>query len=474
LSDLYFGVDVFGRGVYGDGGLNSHIAISQIDPKSLGLSVALFGQGWTWESEQDKPGWNWDAWWKFERIFWLGPETPGEAVPAPKMSELSMRKRAMDPSIPLPGPFVPVTEFFTNVPPPNPVDLPFVTCFSPGVGRKWFIRGLEVMDSVDGWTDVQKQCSLGDLVWPRPAPQWEDGGGQGELPKSFSALEMNDAWLSGSSLRLSLSFPGDQDAFFRCVWIPVQSVAITPGTSYEASLVYKTDSPFADLEIAVSIRSTTEFSISPMSSKELQNGWTELHIQFTMEKDRSAIDTPSSFGIIIGCATEDPSVSCNLSILLGSLTISPAIPSQTSPSACRYIPKILWADYRAGALTWEIAATFDIFTPEPKQPDDPTQMWELVPTSFFPQFIYFNVYVERRGSEGFYLGPEMAAEFIGTTGWDGRANRFCIERSLLPETLQLKERESDLQVRFYIQGVTDRGEVLDWSQSAFVDTKLQL
>jgi mannosyl-glycoprotein endo-beta-N-acetylglucosaminidase len=62
LSDIYTGVDVWGRGSHGGGGFGCYRAIDHIDPKFLGLSVALFGQAWTWESEQDKPGWTWETW----------------------------------------------------------------------------------------------------------------------------------------------------------------------------------------------------------------------------------------------------------------------------------------------------------------------------------------------------------------------------------------------------------------------------
>ena len=64
LNDIYTGVDVWGRGSHGGGGFGCYKAIDHVDPKFLGLSVALFGQAWTWESEQDKPGWTWEKWWE--------------------------------------------------------------------------------------------------------------------------------------------------------------------------------------------------------------------------------------------------------------------------------------------------------------------------------------------------------------------------------------------------------------------------
>lgn len=59
LQDIYVGVDVWGRGSHGGGGFGSYKAINHIDPQFLGLSVALFGQAWTWETEQDKGDFTW-------------------------------------------------------------------------------------------------------------------------------------------------------------------------------------------------------------------------------------------------------------------------------------------------------------------------------------------------------------------------------------------------------------------------------
>jgi mannosyl-glycoprotein endo-beta-N-acetylglucosaminidase len=149
------------------------------------------------------------------------------------------------------------------------------------------------------------------------------------------------------------------------------------------------------------------------------------------------------------------------------ITVSPN--SSVGPGAFTHIPKILWADHTANVLTWEIAAIFDPLTPAafiPRTDDDPSLIWELAPASFFPKFLYFNVWVERIPLNG-VCHPEKA-EFVGTTGWDGRMNRFYVDRVMLPEGLN-----EGNQVRFYIQGVTDRGDIPDWSQCVFVDAKIQ-
>lgn len=262
--------------------------------------------------------------------------------------------------------------------------------------------------------------------------------------------------------------PRGRGRIFRCVWIPVQSLAITPGRSYDASIIYKTQGDTADLEIAISMRSPFELDISSMSSKDLPNGWTELHIKFTLQSETED-DIISTCGLIVGCAAEDPSLACNFSVLLGQLGVYPTIP-MSSPQIFDYRPKVLWADYVVGCLTWEVSASFDPLPPAsivPRPADEPSHIWELLPASFFPKFMYFNLFVQEMTSSGFYLGPDKA-EFIGTTGWDGRANRFYLEKKMMPDSLS-----GGGQARFYIQGVTDRGEVLDWTRGVYVDAKLQ-
>lgn len=468
------GIDVWGRNQYGDGGFGTYRALTQIAPKGLGLSVALFGQGWTWETTEEKPDWTWDNWWKHDRKLWLGPEDPKEVVPVPPMSEQSLKKQALNPELPLPEPFMPIVSYFENLTPPCLPDLPFVTFFSPGIGFRWFVKGKELMDTHErGWTDVQKQTSLGNLIWPRPAPLWEESGGHGEIPLGSTSLDFTDAWLGGSSLKVTLRFSGDEEAYFRHVWLPLQSISIYPGQLYDVSLIYKTDAPNLDLETALAIRSSSEVELIEAITAELENGWTELHVHFVLPKDRAGTigEVHSVVGIVLGFATEDPSQPCELPINIGMLSGYPS-PPKPAPKLAHHKPRVLWANYLKSLLTWEIAAYFNPIpggTINPQPPDSTDLKWEVSPAdTAYPKFMFFNVYVEPRSTEGFYRGPEHAT-FIGTTGWDGRENRFYVEDTMLPKGLKTG---SGADVRFYVQGVTIRGEILPWFDGAFVEAKL--
>ncbi|KAI0771690.1 glycosyl hydrolase family 85-domain-containing protein [Trametes elegans] len=476
FQDLFIGVDVWGRGSHGGGGFGLYRAISHIDPKSLGLSVALFGHAWTWESEQDKPGWSWKSWWEYERKLWLGPARKDEVVPVP-----DWKPRQGEPDC-AHGPFVPIAEFFPRLPPPNPADLPFFTAFSPGVGWSWFVRGTRVLHTEHGWTDLDKCTSIGDLVFPRPTLAWEDGERDEPLPEATSELSMDDAWLGGSSLNLSVSVRGSEaeDAFFRCVWIPIQSLSITPGQSYRMSFVLKFISESVDVDIGASVKALVpdlgaEFEVThvpaPSGQPALPGGWSEVLVDFKLPVVREH-DVLSAAGLVIGFACEDPTAPVEFTIHIGALSVSanPASPQHTVAD-----PKILWAALSpgepsgsgpgsafVGALTWGVGLSLG---PVPvislTSPEDPQPCWVL--DDAIPGFLYFNVYVQAHVPEGAALSPEQAT-FIGTTGLDGRENRFYVDAAVLPpEVLEATA------VRFYVQGITEKGKALEWQDCAFVD-----
>ena len=469
LQDIYTGIDIWGRGSHGGGGFGSYRALEHIDPISLGLSVALFGPGWTWETRQDEPGFSWSSWWETERRLWIGPVVPNENVDVPPL----VKRREDEPDC-FHGPFRPFSDFFPTHMPPDPALFPFCTTFSPGVGYAWFVNGREVLARTDaGWTDVDKQGTLGDKLWPRPAVQWEDRESTEPVPEASSALCFDDAWLGGNSLRVAFNVTGSnaEDAFFRCVWLPIQTLSVTSHFRYTVHIVFKSQSgvgPPVDVDIGLSVKcllSESALDISAISTAEdLAGGWSRQTLTFTVSDKQK--DTPVIAGLVIGFTTEDTLQKLQFSILLGQLAVYLAPPTPT-PHLSLASPQILWADFRlkeggkSGVLTWEMAAVFPpISLPVTNPPaDSPTPLWSLDNSSrAFPSCSYFNIYV------GSALGGPQKATFIGTTGLDGRANRFYVDLALLPNVVKdLKEK------RFYVQGITDRGEVMEWERCVFVD-----
>ncbi|KAI0078448.1 hypothetical protein K474DRAFT_1706499 [Panus rudis PR-1116 ss-1] len=479
LNDIYAGVDVWGRGSHGGGGFGSYKAISHISPEYLGLSVALFGQAWTWETEQDKPGFTWESWWAYEHKLWLGPENADEVVEVPEPPE-------GQPNCPH-GRFVPITSYFDRNPPPNPDDLPFFTSFSPGVGRAWFVKGKKVLETETGWTDVQKNCSIGDLVWPHPTLSWEHGERDDGLPRVTPSIDMVDAWLGGSSLRLDVSLPAStaDDAYFRCVWLPIHSLSIASNGTYEAYLIYRSTPPDSvEFDIGLSVKSlgNTEqtFEIISLDTDSDLRGWTKLAIKFRVEplSGPPISEMLCAVGLVVGFAAEDSTQAILCSISIGALSVYPWRSTQS-----KALPEthILWAHFEqtpsstgnqttesnalSGTLTWGPAISFPVIDKITiDSPEDQRPAWtsEIIP----PSFLYFNVYMQKLPLDGGLPNADDAI-FVGTTGLDGRANQFYLDPGCIPD-----EVKDGSHLRFLVQGVTDVGIVLPWERCAFVDVRV--
>ena len=485
LQDIYVGIDVWGRGQHGGGGFGSYRALTHIDPEFLGLSVALFAPAWSWDTEKDKLGFSWETWWAYERKLWLGPQVEGEVVEVPPYEP-----RKGDPDCEH-GEFIPISSFFPRRAPPNPKDLPFLTYFSPGVGRTWFVGGAKVDEMPLGWTDMDKTTSLGDLIWPRPSPQWLESERVPPTPKTSSSLCMTDAWLGGSSLNISLSLlaaEADSDTPHTArgpssshisrphdtLWIPIQTIAMTPAISYTVTLVYKVAAESSSgLNVAPSVKdlntSSHSFDVrqkTPQSSG-LPHGWSTRTTEIILLNDSSSTDVSIALGLEVSLG---PSAgSSTIDILVGLLSVH-----QTSDaSATIQQPKILWADYArqstsasalAGTLSWEIAMSLGPLTgiTLATDPEDPTPLWKLDPA--FPAFAFFNVYVQAFQSDERTIGNAESATWIGTTGLDGKQKSFRVDPACLPPALSQARA-----ARFYVQGVTDRGEILTWDKCVFVD-----
>ncbi|KAG2361265.1 glycoside hydrolase family 85 protein [Suillus spraguei] len=481
LQSIFTGVDVWGRGSHGGGGFGSYRAMTHIDPQSLGLSVALFGQAWTWESEQDKPGWNWDQWWEYERKLWIGPADPQEVVPVPDAP-----RRRGEPECPH-GAFKPVSSFFVHATPPDPSKLVFYTSFSPGVGRSWFVEGVNILQTEDGWTDVDKQGSLGNLVWPRPSVMWENNDSPEPLPLASSMLDMSDAWNGGNTLKVSISCAGStaDDALFRCIWLPVQSLNVTSLVSYDVNIVYKTVAcEGIDLDLGLFIKplmtsggDLAEVNVGASTQSYLKNGWTRQVLTFSLPSGTA--NASIGIGLIIGFVAEDPSQPIEFSVSFGQLAVHT---SSLTARVSKGTPGILWAKFQSakplispstglsGVLTWEIVSFFPhLVLPVITSPEDPNPAWILDDTKErYPSFLYFNIYVNPHPLSGDVAGA-TAAIFIGTTGLDGRANRFYVDSTILP-----KDVMDGRGLRFYVQGVSDKGDVLPWEMCAHVDCMFEL
>jgi mannosyl-glycoprotein endo-beta-N-acetylglucosaminidase len=467
------------------------------------------------------PGFTWDTWWAYERKLWvgLGSATANRGIEVPKPPRRKGPDGEEEPECPH-GSFRPLVEFFECKAPPDPCVLPVWTCFSPGVGKGWWVDGVKVMKDVEsgGWTDLDKQCSLGDLVWPVPALQlerrgeWEGEEDKKDHPEAKSEICMSEAWNGGSSLRLQLCSPSpvsatdiiSEDAVYRNFWLPVQSLCLTRGKVYEATLVYKVEpqgrsSLNVDVDIGLSVKNlsiadSTELEITPLSTSEpLPGGWMKNSITVVAQKDPQAAPTiTSAVGLSITILAETLAhwYALDISLLLGQLCVYPARPADTEA----YEPMILWADITpqlpssslgpgkkspGGTVTWETAVAFpDTPNSVVTSIEDPVSVFKVPPPTheypWFPSFVYFNIYALAHPVSGIVGQPEEAV-WIGTSGGtaEGRKCAFVVVWKSLRVTLGLENGGVGKgKVRFYVQGVTDYGVVLGWERCVYMDVNV--
>lgn len=560
INDIFIGIDVWGRGSYGGAGFGGYQALTHISPLTLNLSAAIFAPGWTWETEEDKAGWTWDQWWAYDHSLWTGigdePE-PGNPEVDPGME----------------GPFVPLAKFFPLLGAPDPLNLPLHVTFCPGTGKNWFVNGIKVYSSTTiGWTDLDKQTEVGDLAWPRPAIAWNSTAGSA-LPHASSSIAMDDAYNGGSSLRLQLFHNLSFVVASAPIWVPIQSLNITPQKTYEASLIYKIESPVTSTGISVTssvkplISSSSTITVTPITPTNppppISIGWKQLSIRFTASGSSTGPKIQAGIGLVL--STSGSSDLPDLSILVGQInvygaspdsiavapplmtsanfhywegpaptgllewTVGAAVPSgasaltntdlgRTRPSLPPIIPAMaaisppgrqaplsgvegllaqtsgsgaeLPARYRIPAQvlvpapgreparpnqrTIDINATMRTLSSLDalaiSGPDDALSAWKLQPSNtWFPKLLYVNVYAIRYNNKTPPTAPPAPTTtytggWVGTSGLDGRKLSFVVMGANLPVAQAGQDR-----VRFWIQGVSGRGEVLSWDRCVYVD-----
>jgi len=472
LQQVYIGVDVWGRSCHGGDGFGLYRSMDHILPSGSGLSVALFGPGWTWEKLEEKgPGFTWDKWWEWETSLWVGPATGILGV------DIQIPELKLKPNEPpcQHGPFQPIASYIAKKTPPDPADAPFHTTFCPGTGTKWFVEGREVFESANGWTDVDKQTSLGDMLWPRPELSREDGR-EDEIPSTSTSFNFSDAWNGGSSLSIGMHSPATADQAPVAYWLPIQSLTVTPRREYQASIVCKvTSSELGEPMLFLSLRSLPGSQPCPIdivdgSFEDTRNGnvWKKLTIDFNV--DVATSDNTAQIKVCIGLMISS-SKPIDASIILGQLNVSAPFP----PSHLDYNVLIPWVDHQptttppnspfSGTLTWEVSIRFpEMALIDMIQPENPKPAWNTQPTdNWFPS--YFNIYAQAFVDGHMGNGVDQAVTWIGTSkaGWSGRQQAFMVFQENLPFLMPVSK------IRFYVQGVTDFGEVMKLEKCAFID-----
>ncbi|TFK67272.1 hypothetical protein BDN72DRAFT_843297 [Pluteus cervinus] len=501
INNIFLGIDMYGRGSYGGGGFGAYNALTHISPLQRKLSAALFAPGWTWESQQRNPGWNWDQWWSFDHSLWVG--TGNDPAPSDPASAPGSE-----------GPFVPIVSYFSLLGPPDPLDLPFFSTFSPGTGTGWFVGGAKVFQSTDGWEDLDKQTAVGDLVWPVPKVSWHTSRVGISLPVALAAIATDNAYMGGSSLKLVFNSLSPSP-----IWLPLQSLNITLAKEYQATVFYTAEQPDTILSLDLYVKPLgsdipADFItvipipfIGPPAPSDA--GWKKVAISF-IALGLPATTTQVALGLVLSSPSADP-YSLETSLLLGQISVVPSFPDAVSVVP----PIILYANFQpdtsgagatpSGILSWSIGAAIppsgtsasdadaqsDVpsvshrhrrhqqqqqqLTLAPKHanqnidPNSTVSAWKIQPSNpWLPTLAYANIYAIRFVSTSPPTVPPtlglVNSSWIGTSGLDGRTQSFVVVGDNLPPVSSWQDK-----VRFWVQGVTSRGELMNWDQCAYVD-----
>lgn len=172
-ADVYTGIDVFGRNCHG--GHDTWKALELIGPRraypaaerSLGLSVALFAPGWTWESNAPGPTRSWADWWEDDCRFWLvGPHAVARHFDARPV-------------------------LFNGL---------FRTNFALGTGIGWYVRGELAFEGP--WSDASVSAPKPDLAWPTVQYVCTPSGDKARCTVTSSFAKV--AWSGTGALQLDV------------------------------------------------------------------------------------------------------------------------------------------------------------------------------------------------------------------------------------------------------------------------------
>ncbi|KAF9073141.1 hypothetical protein BDP27DRAFT_1417600 [Rhodocollybia butyracea] len=233
-----------------------------------------------------------------------------------------------------------------------------------------------------------------------------------------------------------------------------------------------------DLDVALSIKAKAssesqnahKFQTTPLSTQDSANlghGWMALKIRYTVPATVEPAQQLASVGLVITIIPKNPKQPFATSLLLGQLNIYSSQPSD--------IPAHVPSSVNLGGVCVFLCSV----PPHITSPEDPIAAWPAQPSTdvWFPKLMYANIYALEYRADG---TPDKAenAVWIGTSGYgyEGMRNTFVVERDI---NLAQSESTSNAsrrtlrvgsgKMRFYIQGVTDKGDVLDWERCVFVD-----
>ncbi|CEQ40632.1 SPOSA6832_02275 [Sporobolomyces salmonicolor] len=444
-GDVYFGIDVFGRGSFGGGGFDSWRALDVIQAAPLAplsappssFSTALFAPGWTVESSDlrhslDTPA-AYARWWEDELYFWSnGPPTENVSLEAARMLKVRQEQRgiqraselaaalAYNPLVPLPfrrpveplnfdctaplpalpGSFRPLCSALPSPRPPPSHNSTFYTNFAGGSGHAFFVEGEKTFSSEKGWTDVDFAFPFPSYVFQQPV-----GGVKAELVE-------DDAWEGPRALKLVVA-EGVGAKGTTTIPLTALNMPVRPGHAFDASVVWKALG--GDIEVVPDLHHTllpAASSPSPppalpsqanplLSSApdtiDLKHGWKRTSCAIRLDADAGPNTTILQYRIVV-------SGSPQATLLIGSLSVCPTANATLPPP----IVANLKYDGPFSRLRWDVVRGVPPILRAPRSAASSSSSWTDPAT--WSSFVHFHVYLRRNEREE-HLGSTLATEF---------------------------------------------------------------
>ncbi|SPO21966.1 related to Endo-b-N-acetylglucosaminidase [Ustilago trichophora] len=455
-DEVFVGIDVFGRNCWG--GLKSWKSFDMVGPhrrannQALGLSVALFAPGWTWEDEnagltlqlaQSSQERSWSEWWHVDEAFWTGG--PPALTPAKHRIALSQHD------------IKPVQRYYghSNLGSARQRrradPLGFYTNFSFGSGTKWFDRGDLVYEWSNHQSSSETQSSAGftDMGASMPKPdalyaEWHRVKERDSIPYTTSwKFDEERVWAGTASLAMTCVPVAVTEDEYQ-VLLPLCSAVLpclgekdTVSTDWQLTIVYDAATRNTGVEIMpwISPISGSHEVIGPTLSstthEDLGQGWAAATYRFRIpprsdfpsEKDDYSQD--SSFmalniGVQAQCGTAEA-----VQLWIGALQLAPC------PAPCPSSSSVT-----SSAL--QVLSVADIFESVPPSNAQTRRLQATVlswtaPTGVLAS-MYYNVWVQAVDK------PETRT-WLGTSTREATLTEFCLPDNLVlpPQLAQAEE-----------------------------------
>ncbi|TKY87172.1 hypothetical protein EX895_003849 [Sporisorium graminicola] len=427
-QDVYIGIDVFGRNCWG--GLKAWKSFDMIGPQrsrsdledSLGLSVALFAPGWTWEEEsagltltpsQVSQKRTWFDWWHIDSAFWIGVSNHS----VQKTHRIKILAHEVKP----------VQSYFSRSNLASDRlhrradESGFYTNFSFGSGTKWFDSGQLVHDwsgASGGFTDMGVCMPKPDLFYA----EWHDiqkkpASSLAKLGGVTWTFDHERIWSGNSSFVVSMTTCTDSgEERTQWVQIPLCSAAVS-GTAndwadeWQYTVVYDAnDDVEIDPCITVALLSAeeggeVEVVLGDVNKRDLAGGWRAATVSVRLTRT-------------IGATNTDP--------IALSLGISPRLPRNCSATARIGALQLCKASCHSSTSGLDVRPASDLFG-TPSQDGEGNRLEAAVlswaPAKGLASSTYCNVWVQQ-------VGNPQTKVWLGTSTREATPFEFCLANHL--------------------------------------------